>query len=138
MVSGISRRGRWSAQSGGRFARRFSAVCSGLGVLALVSGALAPSAAAADVRSQQWYLSAMQTDTMWKVSTGEGVKVAVIDSGVNPDTPSLKGQVLADEVPAAVAYGATDDYTGHGTSMAEVIAGTGDGDGLQGLAPGAK
>lgn len=75
---------------------------------------------------------------MWKVSTGKGVKVAVIDSGVNPATSSLKGQVLTDDVPKAVAYGATKDYTGHGTTMAELIAGTGAGGGLKGLAPGAK
>ncbi|MFG2134234.1 S8 family serine peptidase [Streptomyces sp. NPDC048751] len=75
---------------------------------------------------------------MWKVSTGKGVKVAVIDSGVNSATSSLKGQVLTDEVPKAVAYGATKDYSGHGTTMAELIAGTGAGDGLKGLAPGAK
>nr|WP_310436912.1 S8 family serine peptidase [Streptomyces sp. 3330] len=80
----------------------------------------------------------MKADEMWGVSTGEGVKVAVIDSGVKPDTSSLKGQVLADEVPAAVAYGATKDYTGHGTTMAELIAGTGSGNGLKGIAPGAK
>lgn len=75
---------------------------------------------------------------MWKVSTGKGIKVAVIDSGVNAHTASLKGQVLVDEVPKSVAYGATDDYIGHGTSMAELIAGTGAEGGLQGLAPGAK
>jgi subtilisin family serine protease len=80
----------------------------------------------------------MQAEQMWKVSTGKGVKVAVIDTGVNANTPSLKGQVLTDEVPKAVAYHATDDYAGHGTSMAELIAGTGAGGGLQGLAPGAK
>ncbi|MFB8777522.1 S8 family serine peptidase [Streptomyces broussonetiae] len=124
--------------SAARTVRRISAVGSGLGALALLAGALAPSAAAADVQSQQWYLSAMRTDEMWEVSTGEGVKVAVIDSGVNADTPSLKGQVLADEVPESVAYGATDDYAGHGTTMAELIAGTGAGGGLKGLAPGAK
>ncbi|WP_327318238.1 S8 family serine peptidase [Streptomyces sp. NBC_01235] len=80
----------------------------------------------------------MKADEMWKVSTGKGVKVAVIDTGVNPDTSSLKGQVLTDEVPQAVAYGAAEDYTGHGTTMAELIAGTGAGDGLKGLAPGVK
>ncbi|MEU2271020.1 S8 family serine peptidase [Streptomyces olindensis] len=79
----------------------------------------------------------MQTEQMWKVSTGEGVKIALIDTGVKPDTPSLKGQVLADEVPESVAYRATDDYSGHGTSMAELIAGTGAEGGLRGLAPGA-
>ncbi|WYB40261.1 S8 family serine peptidase [Streptomyces sp. GD-15H] len=80
----------------------------------------------------------MKADEMWKVSTGKGVKVAVIDSGVNPETPSLKGQVLANEVPQAVAYGATDDYDGHGTTMAELIAGTGAGGGIKGLAPGVR
>ncbi|WP_332112384.1 S8 family serine peptidase [Streptomyces gossypiisoli] len=109
-----------------------------VGTLAVVSVGLAPNAAAEDIQSQQWYLGPMQTEQMWKVSTGEGVKVAVIDSGVNASTPSLKGQVLADEVPKSVAYHATDDYSGHGTSMAELIAGTGEGGGLQGLAPGAK
>ncbi|MFH9828702.1 S8 family serine peptidase [Streptomyces bobili] len=80
----------------------------------------------------------MKAEEMWKVSTGKGVKVAVIDSGVDSNTPSLRGQVLVDEVHKAAAYRATEDYQGHGTSMAELIAGTGSGGGLQGLAPGAK
>jgi subtilisin family serine protease len=99
---------------------------------------LAPSAAAADAQARQWYLGPMQAERMWKTGTGKGVKVAVIDSGVNADTPALKGQVLIDEVPDAVRYRATDDYTGNGTTMAELIAGTGAGGGLKGLAPGAK
>ncbi|MET9335373.1 S8 family serine peptidase [Streptomyces cellulosae] len=93
---------------------------------------------AADAQSAQWYLSAMKTREMWKTSTGEGVKVAVIDSGVNPDTPSLRGQVVTDEGATGVTYKATEDFEGHGTTMAELIAGTGAGGGLKGLAPGAK
>ncbi|MET9774879.1 S8 family serine peptidase [Streptomyces sp. NPDC006367] len=104
----------------------------------MTSTGLAPSAAAADAQSQQWYLSAMKADEMWKLSTGKGVKVAVLDSGVNPHTPSLKGQVLVDETSASVSYGATEDYQGHGSTMAELIAGTGAGGGLKGLAPDAK
>ncbi|MFF6878456.1 S8 family serine peptidase [Streptomyces sp. NPDC012474] len=103
-----------------------------------MSSGLAPSAAAADAQPKQWYLNAMHAEDMWKISTGKGVKVAVLDTGVNPDTPSLKDQVLADEVPNGVSYKATEDYNGHGTSMAELIAGTGAGGGLQGLAPGAR
>ncbi|WP_240967721.1 S8 family serine peptidase [Streptomyces composti] len=106
--------------------------------MAILSTGLAPHALAADVRSQQWYLSAMKAEEMWKVSTGEGVKIAVVDTGVNPDTPSLKGQVLTDEVPEALGYKATVDHDGHGTSMAELIAGTGTGGSLRGLAPDAK
>ncbi|MEU1401342.1 S8 family serine peptidase [Streptomyces sp. NPDC005728] len=80
----------------------------------------------------------MGADDIWKISTGEGVKVAVIDSGVNPATSSLKGQVLVDEVPKSVSYHVTHDKAGHGTSMAEIIAGTGAGGGIKGLAPSAK
>ncbi|MFD4261542.1 S8 family serine peptidase [Streptomyces sp. NPDC058534] len=106
--------------------------------LVAVGLSFAPGAAAADARSEQWYLGPMQAEKMWEASTGEGIKVAVIDTGVNPNTLSLKGQVLADEVPKQVAYGATDDYDGHGTTMAELIAGTGAGGGIRGLAPDAE
>ncbi|WBO63470.1 S8 family serine peptidase [Streptomyces camelliae] len=115
-----------------------SVVCSALGALTIVSTSLAPAAAAVDIRSKQWYLSAMQADEMWKTSTGKGVKVAVIDSGVNPDTPALKGQVLVNEVQKSVSYHVTQDYAGHGTSMAEIIAGTGADNSVKGLAFGAK
>jgi type VII secretion-associated serine protease mycosin len=115
-----------------------STACAALGAFVIVSSGLAPSAVAADVQSKQWYLDAMDAEGMWKISTGKGIKVAVLDTGVNPDTSSLKGQVLGDEVPQAVSYNATKDYTGHGTTMAELIAGTGAGGSLQGLAPDAK
>ncbi|WP_445396614.1 S8 family serine peptidase [Streptomyces sp. LE64] len=90
------------------------------------------------MQSQQWYLDSMRAEDMWKISTGKGVKVAVVDSGVNPDVPSLQGKVLTDEVPAEVSYGATKDYGGHGTTMAELIVGSGNGGGLKGLAPDAR
>ncbi|MGQ7752543.1 S8 family serine peptidase [Streptomyces sp. WC2508] len=99
---------------------------------------VAPSAMAADVQSKQWYLSAMQAEEMWKVTTGEGIKVAVIDTGVNPSTPSLEGQVLKGFDATGADGDEYDDYAGHGTDMAELIAGTGKDGGIQGLAPGAK
>ncbi|MEV6853389.1 S8 family serine peptidase [Streptomyces microflavus] len=104
----------------------------------LVFAGVAQPAAAADVQSKQWYLSAMQAEEMWKISTGKGIKVAVIDTGVNPKTPSLKGQVLKGFDATGAAGDENDDYDGHGTNMAELIAGTGAGGGLKGLAPGAK
>ncbi|WP_097874882.1 S8 family serine peptidase [Streptomyces sp. ms184] len=94
--------------------------------------------AAADTQSKQWYLASMQAEDMWKVTTGEGVKVAVVDTGVNPSTPSLRGQVLKGVDVTGAPGDETDDYHGHGTTMAELIAGTGKGDGLKGLAPGAE
>lgn len=138
MEPGIRRRGKKTALFSRRTATRLSAVCSAFGALVITSGALAPEATALDVQSKEWYLDAMGVQEMWKISTGKGVKVAVIDTGVNPATSSLKGQVLVGDVPKSVAYHVTQDYTGHGTSMAEIIAGTGAGGGIKGLAPGAK
>ncbi|MFB7195721.1 S8 family serine peptidase [Streptomyces sp. NPDC056240] len=109
-----------------------------LGALTALSAGLAPNAVADGVQPKQWYLDAMDADQLWKVSTGKGIKVAVVDTGVNPATPSLKGQVLTAEVPKSVAFHATKDYSGHGTTIAELIAGTGAGGGLKGLAPGSK
>jgi hypothetical protein len=97
-----------------------------------MSAGTAPNAVAADVQSKQWHLDLMNAEGMWKFSTGKGIKVAVVDTGVHATT-SLKGQVLTDE-----AFGSVDDYDGHGTTMAELIAGTGVGGGLRGLAPDAK
>ncbi|NUV70880.1 S8 family serine peptidase [Streptomyces sp. CAI-121] len=121
-------------------ARRRVRVLGGLAVAAswsvLFVGAAQP--AAADTQSKQWHLGAMQAEDMWKVTTGEGIKVAVVDTGVNPSTPSLQGQVLKGVDATGAPGDETDDYEGHGTTMAELIAGTGKGGGLKGLAPGAK
>ncbi|WP_078877349.1 S8 family serine peptidase [Streptomyces sp. 150FB] len=108
-----------------------------LGAWTIGVAGLAPAAAAADVQSKQWYLDAMGAKDIWKITTGEGIKVAVIDTGVNPSTPSLKGQVLPGFDATESTGGETDDYLGHGTTMAELIAGTGEG-GLKGLAPSVK
>ncbi|MFJ5271350.1 type VII secretion-associated serine protease mycosin [Streptomyces sp. NPDC088358] len=84
----------------------------------------------------------MKAEQMWQTSTGEGVTVAVIDTGVKADLADLKGQVLPgkDEAPLSPGDEHTD-YDGHGTAMALAIAGTGKangGTGTFGLAPGAK
>lgn len=131
-------RGKPSLMIGVRNRRRAVSVCAAVGALALVSGGLASHAFADDAAPQEWYLDSMHASEMWKTSTGKGIKVAVVDTGVNLDTPSLRGQVLSQEVPQAAAYGATKDYVGHGTTMAELIAGTGNGGGIKGLAPDAK
>ncbi|MFE4665635.1 type VII secretion-associated serine protease mycosin [Streptomyces sp. NPDC056716] len=126
--------------SGTRRRNRLAAASAVLGVL-LVSAAGTP-AYAESTREQQWFLDAMQAEDMWRTSTGEGVTVAVIDSGVDPDNPDLEGRVLPGEDFAPDEPGdAHTDYNGHGTGMAGLIAGTGawgGGKGAFGLAPGAK
>lgn len=112
-------------------------------VLGLLLVAVAATPAHADsVRSMQWHLDAMKAEEMWETSTGDGVTVAVIDSGVDATNPDLAGQVLKGlNLEHNVSGDEFKDYNGHGTAMAGIIAGTGksrDGDGAFGLAPGAK
>ncbi|WP_236654558.1 S8 family serine peptidase, partial [Streptacidiphilus anmyonensis] len=80
---------------------------------------------------------------VWPHSTGKGVVVAVIDSGVRATHVDLRGQVLEGKDFAFGGDGQTDHSPeGHGTQMASLIAGHGHGpngdDGIMGLAPGAK
>ncbi|MFD7260875.1 type VII secretion-associated serine protease mycosin [Streptomyces sp. NPDC059874] len=108
----------------------------------LLAGVAATPAHAATIRSQQWHLDAMKADEIWKTSTGKGITVAVIDTGVNR-IPELQGQVLPGAVfPAGDAAADKDnDYDGHGTGVSAMIAATGkhpSGDGSYGLAPGVK
>ncbi|MFD9967542.1 S8 family serine peptidase [Streptomyces sp. NPDC059017] len=132
MTAGTRR--MWSRTS--RRALAFTVALAGACATALVG--TAPVAAAADIRSRQWYLDAMHAEEIWLKTTGEGITVAVIDTGVNSSTPSLKGRVLKGLDASDAKGDATDDYNGHGTTMAELIAGSGEGGGLKGLAPGAK
>ncbi|MFE9412563.1 type VII secretion-associated serine protease mycosin [Streptomyces sp. NPDC006704] len=106
-----------------------------------MSAAAAP-ASASSTRDEQWFLDAMKAQEMWRTSTGKGIVVAVIDTGVDPNNPDLKGQVLPGRNFATGEPGdERTDSQGHGTGMAGLIAGTGaygGGDGAFGLAPGAK
>ncbi|MFC7796539.1 S8 family peptidase [Streptomyces cinereoruber] len=102
----------------------------------------APAAQADDMRSRQWYLDAMKADELWKVSTGKGVTVAVLDNGVDSSMVELRGKVLPgrdfynDKGKDGLANG--EDTTPHGTNMALTIAGSGAGGGVKGIAPDAK
>ncbi|MET4926165.1 S8 family serine peptidase [Streptomyces sp. PSRA5] len=135
MTAGMSQVRKRSVPYGLRRGPLF--VVAAIGVSAICIVGAAPAAIAEDIQSKQWYLDAMRADEIWKSTTGEGIKIALVDTGVNASIPSLKGQVLKG-IDATETDGTTDDYDGHGTSMAELIAGTGAGGGLKGLAPGAE
>ncbi|MEU2873641.1 type VII secretion-associated serine protease mycosin [Streptomyces olivoreticuli] len=80
----------------------------------------------------------MQAEQMWKVSRGEGITVAVIDTGVDGSLPELRGQVLEGTDASNRSTDPHVDSGGHGTNMATLIAGSGADGGIQGLAPEAK
>ncbi len=84
---------------------------------------------------KQWYLARIGAPAAWGAGiTGEGVLVAVVDSGVDASHPDLKGRVergydfVEDDEDTSDAYG-------HGTHVAGIIAAAGDnGEGIAGLA----
>ncbi|MGW4234068.1 S8 family serine peptidase [Streptomyces sp. NPDC004980] len=83
-------------------------------------------------KKQDWSRQRLDLDRLHQHSTGAGVTVALIGTGVAPDAAGLAGRVTA---PGEAA----DDCVGHGTFLAGLIAGTGgDSPRLAGVAPGAK
>ncbi|HEX5567970.1 MAG TPA: S8 family serine peptidase [Streptomyces sp.] len=117
--------------------RRTPTVATLLAAMLMSLGLLSPPAVA-DVRpDQQWYLDAMKASELWKVTRGEGVTVAVIDSGVEP-IPGLEGRLLPGKSFSTADRDVHEDTIGHGTEMAALIAGSGAENGLRGLAPAAE
>lgn len=113
-----------------------AAAVLGVGMVpgAAADPAPAPSATAGpshgdDVRNHEYWLDELGIRDSWKESTGKGVKVAVIDTGVDANHPDLKGSV---EKGHDVSGGGSDDgwkpigaEPEHGTLVASMIAGHG-------------
>lgn len=83
----------------------------------------------------------------WSVSRGEGVRIAVLDSGVDRGHPDIARNLLLNitevdrtEQPSPCDDGSPQDQSGHGTWVASLAAGAaGPGTGLTvGVAPGAS
>ncbi|WNE99219.1 type VII secretion-associated serine protease mycosin [Streptomyces luomodiensis] len=122
-----------------QFRSRTAVVISLLASLLAIMGLIAPAATAESMRERQWYLDRMQAESMWKVSTGKGITVAVLDGGVDASAPELKGKVLKGKNFVEPSKDARTDPDGHGTAISMLIAGNGDnGQGIKGLAPDAR
>jgi subtilisin len=77
-------------------------------------------------RGDLW--AAIQPETLWQGRTGRGVRVAVVDSGIDTEHPDLKGKVK-ESVEAVTEDGRIEfrpstsgDQAGHGTACAGIIA----------------
>lgn len=89
-----------------------------------------------NIPSYTWYYNDINIYPSWsKQYTGAGVKIAVIDSGIDMHHPDLK---LAGGISFAPYSSSYDDDDGHGTHVAGIIAGQGKEDGMEGIAPGSK
>ncbi|MFD3438334.1 type VII secretion-associated serine protease mycosin [Streptomyces sp. NPDC058685] len=102
-------------------------------------------------KGRPWALQRVLLDELWKQSTGKGVQVAVIDTGVDIKNPQLKAAVDAkkgmnllppknkkgEKIDRGATNGTTDTV-GHGTKVAGIIAARPlKGTGVVGLAPAA-
>jgi subtilisin family serine protease len=132
----LSNRLSWGRRSGAVLA----AMIAGAALTLFVS---ATPARADDVRNaQMWVLNAVGAPAAWKLSQGQGVTVAVIDSGVYPGVSDLAGSVTGGPDYTGVHTPESNpDWGVHGTWMASLIAGHGhDGgsSGILGIAPKAR
>ncbi|MCN0180386.1 type VII secretion-associated serine protease mycosin [Salinispora arenicola] len=112
------------------------------GLVALIPLAVAVptgTPSADQVRDHQWHLSYLDVDSAHRHSQGEGVVVAVPDTGVNPH-PDLRRNLLPGIDLIERSPDGRQDTEGHGTKMAGLIAahGRSDGSGALGIAPKAK
>jgi subtilisin family serine protease len=117
-----------------------TALAATLPAATLPAALLGAAPARADVArsSEGWVLGELRLPAAWAVSKGQGVVVAVIDSGVNPSVSDLSGSVRTGPDFSGVGTRPTNPNWGvHGTWMASLIAGHGHsgGSGIIGSAP---
>src|SRR5207253_8891692 len=87
--------------------------------------------------AEEWGLQRIQANTAWDTAQGSGVSVAVLDCGINSSHPDLAGRVSLQRNFTSSAT--MDDRCNHGTHVAGTIAaGTNNGIGVAGVAPGAS
>jgi type VII secretion-associated serine protease mycosin len=113
--------------------------------LTLVSVFVAAHPVSADaIREREYWLSDYGFIEAWKITRGAGVKVAVIDTGIDATHPDLLGAVVAGKDVSGIGSqdGLTPigDNSYHGTMVASLLAGRGheDNSGVIGTAPEAE
>ena len=85
-----------------------------------------------------WEINKLNVKDYWKYGMGEGVKVAVIDTGCDLDHPDLKDNLLDNGYDFINDNDDPSDDNGHGSHVAGTIAASNNGLGMVGVAPKAK
>ncbi len=93
---------------------------------------LPPGVSAAEV---PWGIARVNAPAAWSVTQGEGVRVAVIDTGIDASHPDLRANVAGGY---SALGGSWFDDNDHGTHVSGTIAAALDGRGVVGVAPKAR
>ena len=126
---------------------RFGGGAAGAVLLIALGLVFAPWAALASndpLFDQQWALPKIKAPEAWALTTGQGVRIGIVDTGVDLTHEDLAGQVVestncvgSNGDPNRCSGSGQDDQ-GHGTHIAGIAAAAKDnGVGIAGVAPGA-
>ncbi|MBW8870713.1 MAG: S8 family serine peptidase [Leifsonia sp.] len=135
--------GAGSSDASRRLRHRLAVVASALAI-ALASTLVPATTAHADqVRDLEYWLNDYGFRQAWNTTRGAGVKVAVIDTGVDGSVPDLAGAVVGGTDTSGVGAASGQKPLGdaesanHGTWVASLLAGRGTGadSGVLGAAP---
>ncbi|WP_194922164.1 S8 family serine peptidase, partial [Catenulispora rubra] len=108
--------------------------------LVVVCALTSATDAGASIRSQ-WSLDFLKADKTWTITRGSGIRIAVVDTGVQPNADLsehlLPGADFSGHEGVSTGEGHIDtDAFGHGTGEVSLIVGSdSDGRGTEGLAP---
>jgi type VII secretion-associated serine protease mycosin len=101
---------------------------------------LSGSASADEDRRNQWHLNYLKVSEAHKLTQGEGIIVAVIDTGIDVHPDLERNLLVGIDVNAGDNKEGRADEDGHGTAMAGLIAahGSSSHSGMLGIAPRSK
>ena len=91
-------------------------------------------------KEETWGINRVHAPAAWPLTEGKGVKVAVIDTGIDTGHPELSGSVDGGYSAITKTENPADyqDDNGHGSHVAGTIAAKKDGKGVVGVAPKAR
>jgi len=81
-----------------------------------------------------WGIELLNIPSLWRLTQGEGIKVAVLDTGIDITHPDLADNIADTRDFSGSSVGVAD-MNGHGTHVAGIIAARRDGKGVVGVAP---
>jgi len=96
---------------------------------------LAPPGSVQPPQALPWGVDRIDAERVWRKNEGDGINVAVIDTGVDPDHPDLVANIEGVHSAVPPDIYTVDDHYGHGTHVAGTIAAANNEIGVVGVGP---